>query len=215
MRIIIVGCGRIGSELALQMSLQGHDVTLIDKQSSAFRRLDARFKGKTIEGVGFDRNLLIRAGIERADAVVAVTSGDNSNFIIARIARDIFQVPRVVARLYDPRRAEIYQRLGLRTVSSTVWGVSRVMQLLLHRDLTVIATLHNGEVELVELDVPPQWVSRTVSSVNRSGEISVASIGRKGKVIIPVPATEFQDGDQATVVVLSTSRNQLENLMML
>ncbi len=213
MKVIIVGCGRIGSELALQMSLQGHDITLIDKQSSAFRRLDARFKGKTIEGVGFDRSILMRAGIERADAVVAVTSGDNSNFIIARVARDIFQVPRVVARLYDPRRAEIYQRLGLRTISSTAWGVGRVMQLLLHRDLTVIAALHNGEVELVEIEVPPQWVSRTVSSVNRSGEINVASIARQGKVIIPVPATEFQEGDQATVMVLSTSRNQLENLL--
>jgi hypothetical protein len=125
MRVIIVGCGRMGSELANSLWHDGHDVTVVDKDPRAFYRLGAAFKGATIEGIGFDRDVLIRAGVERADALAATTSGDNSNVITARVARNVFRVPKVIARLYDPRRADIYQRLGLQTVSSTAWGVSR------------------------------------------------------------------------------------------
>jgi len=193
----------------------GHVVTVVDKDPQAFYRLGAAFKGATIEGIGFDRDVLIRAGVERADALAATTSGDNSNFITARVARDVFRVPKVIARLYDPRRAEIYQRMGLQTVSSTAWGVSRAIQLLAHAELNVAITLGNGEVEVLEMEVPLHWVSRTVSNVNVPGEVSVTAITRQGKSFIPTLGTVFQEGDRVAVAALTTSRGRLEDLMAL
>ncbi len=215
MKVIIVGCGRMGSELATQLSYDDHDVTVVDVDPSAFYRLGSTFKGKTVEGVGFDRNVLIRAGVERADALAAATAGDNRNIVIARVARNVFRVPKVVARLYDPRRAEIYQRLGLQTISSTAWGVNRFIQLLAHPDLHVASTLGNGEVEVVEFEVPAHWVSRSVNNVNVPGEIHVTAVSRKGKTFIPTLGTVFQDGDRAATTVLATSRGRLEELLAL
>jgi len=215
MRVIVVGCGRAGAELALQLQQDGHDVVVVDKDPKAFYRLGAGFKGKTVEGIGFDRDVLVRAGIERADALATFTAGDNTNVITARVARNVFRVPKVVARLYDPRRAEIYQRLGLQTVSSTAWGVNRAIQLLIHPDLHVAATLGNGDVELIEFEVPPHWASRTVNNVNVPGEISVVALTRKDKTTIPTLGTVFQDGDRVAIAVLPSSRVRLEELMAL
>jgi trk system potassium uptake protein TrkA len=205
----------MGAELANHMWRDGHDVTVVDKNPQSFYRLGAGFKGATVEGVGFDRGVLIRAGVERADALAATTSGDNSNIITARVARNVFRVPKVIARLYDPRRAEIYQRLGLQTVSSTAWGVSRAIQLLSHAELYVSVTLGNGNVELVELEAPPHWVGRTVSNANVPGEISVVAVTRQGETFIPVTGTVFQNGDRAAVAVLAAARERLEELMAL
>lgn len=215
MRVIIVGCGRMGSELANQLSLDGHEVVVVDRDSRAFYRLDATFKGKTVEGIGFDRDVLRRAGADQADALAAVTAGDNANIITARVARKVFRIPKIVARLYDPRRAEIYQRLGLQTVSSTSWGVSRAIQLLVNPDLYVTLSLGNGEVELVELETPSHWVSRTVHNVNVAGEINVTAIIRQGKAMIPTSGTVFQAGDRLTIAVLSTARSRLEDMLAL
>jgi trk system potassium uptake protein TrkA len=158
---------------------------------------------------------LVRAGVERADALAALTDGDNANIITARVARNVFRVPNVVARLYDPRRAEIYQRLGLQTVSATAWGVGRVIQLLAHRELHVVMTVGNGEVELIDVEVPPHWVNRTVSNVNVPGEISVTAISRQGKAFVPTPGTGFQSEDRLTIAVSATSRRRLEDLLAL
>ena len=215
MKVIIVGCGRMGSELATQLSHDGHDVTVVDTDPLAFYRLGPTFKGTTVEGVGFDRDVLIRAGVERADALAAVTAGDNRNIVIARVARNVFRVPKVVARLYDPRRAEIYQRLGLQTVSSTAWGVNRAIQLLIHPDLHVPVTLGNGDVEVVELEVPSHWVSRTVNNANVPGEINVVALTRKDKTIIPTLGTVFQAGDRVAIAVLVSSRVRLEEMLAL
>lgn len=215
MKVIIVGCGRMGSELANQLSQDGHTVTVVDKDPLAFYRLDATFKGRTVEGIGFDSDVLKQAGVERADALAALTSGDNTNIITARVARNVFRVPKVVARMYDPRRAEIYQRLGLQTVSSTSWGVSRAIQLLIHPDLYVVVSLGNGEVELVEFEAPPHWVNRTVNNVNVPGEIMVSAITRQGKTFVPILGTVFQEGDRLAVTVLSTARGRLEDLLAL
>ena len=215
MRVIIVGCGRMGSELANSLWHDGHDVTAVDVDPQAFYRLGPAFKGKTVEGVGFDRDVLIRAGVERADALAAVTAGDNRNIIIARVARNVFRVPKVIARLYDPRRAEIYQRLGLQTVSSTAWGVSRATQLLVHAELNVAITLGNGEVEMIEMEAPPHWVSRTVNNVDVPGEVSVTAITRQGKTFIPTTGTVFQEGDRVAIAILATARGRLEDLMAL
>lgn len=215
MRVIIVGCGRMGSELANQLSLDGHEVIVVDRDPRAFYRLDAGFKGKTVEGIGFDRDILRRAGADQADALAAVTAGDNANIITARVARKVFRIPKIVARLYDPRRAEIYQRLGLQTVSSTSWGVSRAIQLLVNPDLYVTLSLGNGEVELVELEAPTHWISHTVHNVNVAGEINVTAIIRQGKAMIPTSGTVFQAGDRLTIAVLSTARSRLEDMLAL
>jgi trk system potassium uptake protein TrkA len=216
MKIIIVGCGRMGSELSNQLSGDGHDVTVVDKDPRTFYRLDPSFKGTTVTGHGFDREVLIRAGIERSDALAAVTAGDNTNIITARVAHMVFNVPSVVARLYDPRRAEIYQRLGLQTVSSTRWGVNRVMQLLVHRYLNVAISLGNGEVDVVELEIPPHWVKRTISDVTMPGVIMVAAVTRQGKTWIPLPGAPFHEGDRAALAVQTTTgREQLEKLLAL
>ena len=215
MRVIIVGCGRMGSELALQLSHDSHDVTVVDIDPQAFYRLGPAFKGRTVEGVGFDRDVLVRAGVERTDALAALTSGDNRNVITARVARNVFRVPKVIARLYDPRRAEIYQRLGLQTVSSTAWGVSRAIQLLVHAELNVAISLGNGEVEMLEMELPLHWVSRTVNNVNVPGEVSVTAITRQGKTFIPTLGTVFQEGDRVAIAILATSRGRLEDLMAL
>ncbi len=215
MRVIIVGCGRMGSELALQLSHDGHDVTVVDINPQAFYRLGPAFKGRTVEGVGFDRDVLVRAGVERADALAALTSGDNRNIITARVARNVFRVPKVIARLYDPGRAEIYQRLGLQTVSSTAWGVSRAIQLLAHAELNVAISLGNGEVEMLEMELPLHWASRTVNNVNVPGEVSVTAITRQGKTFIPTLGTVFQEDDRVAIAILATSRGRLEDLMAL
>jgi trk system potassium uptake protein TrkA len=203
----------MGSELAHQLVEDDQDVAVVDVDPRSFERLGPAFKGTTLSGSGLDREVLARAGAESADALAAVTAGDNLNIVIARVARNVFNVPKVVARLYDPRRAEIYQRLGLQTVSSTAWGASRIIQLLGHRELNVIGTLGNGEVELVELEAPPHWVNRTVNNVNVPAEITVTSVSRKGETFIPTTGTTFQSGDRLVIVVLTTARSRLESLL--
>src|SRR4030042_4895721 len=130
MKIIIIGCGRLGSGLVQDLSLRAHTVTVIDRDPLAFERLGPSFKGRTIVGVGFDRDILKQANIERTDALAAVTSSDEENAVIARLARQVFHVPRVVARLSDPRKRGIYQRLGLQTICPTMWGIQRISDLL-------------------------------------------------------------------------------------
>jgi trk system potassium uptake protein TrkA len=140
MKIIVMGCGRVGSQVSMVLSTHGHDVTVIDHDNNAENRLNQNFKGRLLKGLGFDRSVLIQAGIEKSDAFAAVSASDNANIVAARIARNIFKVPRVIARLYDPRRAEIYQRLGLMTISTTTWGAVRIFELITHTDLDVLYT---------------------------------------------------------------------------
>ena len=213
MKVIIVGCGRVGSGLASQLSQEGHDVAIVDKDRQSFSRLASSYKGTMIEGIGFDHQVLLKAGVERADALAAVSSGDNTNIITARVAQKIFRVPRVVARLYDPRRAQIYRRLGLETVSTTSWGVQRVMQLILHGELNVLLSLDGGEVEIIEVEIPPHWIKRTVRHIDMPGEIRVAAISRQGNSFIPTLGAEFQPGDRLTLTVHTSARRRLESLL--
>src|SRR5512139_1762646 len=135
MKIIIIGCGRMGSGLARAMSLRGHAVTVVDRDPAAFERLGPTFKGQTVVGIGFDREVLLKAGIDRADGLAALTESDEANVVAARLASQVFHIPRVVARLYDPRKAEIYKRLGLRTIAPVAWGIARAADLLSHSQL--------------------------------------------------------------------------------
>jgi trk system potassium uptake protein len=213
MKVIVMGCGRIGSQVSKLLAAQNHDVTVIDHDANADGRLGSNFKGRIIKGLGFDRNILIQAGIEQADAFVSASQSDNANIVAARIARNIFHVPRVVARLYDPRRAEIYQRLGLTTISSTNWGAERIFQVLTHTDLDVWDTFGRGEVSLVHLEIPSQLVGRSVSQLNVPGEVMVVSITRNDQAFIPIPGTEFQEGDVLKLSVLSSAMERLEELL--
>src|SRR4030066_2224045 len=180
MKVIIMGCGRVGVQLAWLLVDEGHQVAVIDYDASALTRLGPNFKGQKIVGVGFDRDILVQAGIEQADAFAAASSSDNANIVAARIAHNIFHVPRVVARLFDPQRAEVYRPLGMLTVSSTTGGAERIRELLTSAELDPIFSFGSGEVSLVNIEVPPELVGRVVKARSVSNEIVVVAITRQG-----------------------------------
>jgi trk system potassium uptake protein len=213
MKVIIMGCGRVGEQLSLRMADEGHRVVVVDKEEAALARLPAHFRGRKVKGIGFDRDVLMEAGIEEAEAFAATSSSDNANIIAARIARNIFHVPRVVARLYDPGRAEIYRRLGLVTISSTAWGAERIRELLLYTDLDPLMTFGSGQVSLVALETPPALVGRLVRHLTVPGEISVVTVTREGVVQLPTLGAEFQAGDTIHLAVLATAMDRLESLL--
>jgi trk system potassium uptake protein TrkA len=213
MRVIIMGCGRVGEQVARLMVDEGHAVVVIDYDASALARLGSNFKGRTVRGVGFDRDVLVKAGIEQADAFAATSSSDNANIVAARIARNIFRVPRVVARLYDPRRAEIYRRLGLMTISSTDWGAERIRELILHADLDPRMTFGSGEVCLLSIETPHQLIGRNVKDLSVPGEVVVAAVSRRGKALIPTFGTEFRDGDTIHIIILADAMDRFKRLL--
>ena len=213
MKVIIMGCGRIGSQVSISLDRESHDVTVIDHDSNASGRLGEKFKGRVISGPGFDRDVLTNAGIEQADAFVAASQSDNANIVAARIARNIFHLPRVVARLYDPRRAEIYQRLGITTISSTTWGAERILQLLSHTDLDIWSTFGRGEVSIVSTDTPQHLLAHNVAQLNIPGEIMVISITRNDKAFMPISGTEFQEGDILHLAVTASAMTRLEEML--
>jgi len=213
MKTIIMGCGRVGEQLARLMADEGHQVTVIDSDPSALDRLGPDFKGEKIVGVGFDRNVLLRAGIEQADAFAATSSSDNANIIAARIARNIFQVPRVIARLYDPGRAGIYRRLGLLTISSTTWGAERIRELLTVAELDPLMNFGSGEVAVVSIETPPHLVGRMVRDLTIPMEVSVAAITREGRAFIPTLGSEFRPDDQIHLVILASAMERVKSLL--
>lgn len=213
MKAIIMGCGRVGEQLARLLVSENHDVVVIDQDASALARLGPNFKGEKLEGVGFDHDLLLRAGIERADAFAAASSSDNANIVAARIAHNIFHVPRVVARLFDPRRAEIYRRLGMLTISSTTWGAERIRELLTSADLDPVLSFGSGEVSLMNIEVTPQLVGRMVKDLAIPTEITVIAITRQGAAFIPTLGSQFMEGDMIQVAVLATALERFKNLI--
>ena len=213
MNIIIMGCGRVGEQLSLLLSAEGHAVTVIDHDATALDRLGPAFQGRTVTGVGFDHDVLVEAGIERTDAFAATSSSDNANIVAARIARNVFKVPRVVARLYDPRRAEIYRRLGLLTISSTTWGAERIRELLTHSHLDPVLAFGSGDVCLLEIEAPDQLVGKMVKDLVIPGEIGVIAITRQSRAFIPLGGTEFQARDTLHLVVLASSMDRLANFL--
>jgi trk system potassium uptake protein TrkA len=215
MRLIIIGCGRMGAGLAHALGQRGHAVTLVDRDPGAFEHLPPAFKGRTLAGVGFDRDVLLQAGVERADGLAAVTASDETNVVAARLARVMFRVPRVVARLYDPRKAEIYRRLGVQTISTTAWGIQRISELLGYSQLDSIASLGSGAVDIVEVTVPQLLVGRPAGDLAVPGEVQVVAISRGGGTFLPGPGARFQDGDMVHLGVLATSIDRLKALLML
>jgi len=207
--IVVVGCGRVGSELAMQLSEEGHSVVIIDKNRDAFRRLH-RFNGKTLVGSGFDRDVLFQAEARRADALAAVTSGDNTNILTARIARETFQIPNVVARIYDPRRAVIYQRLGIPTVATVTWTTDQVARRLFPDNEVVEWTDPTGEIRLVERALPDQWVGRHIGGLIGGEEHTPVVVTRSGRARLATPELVGQEGDVVTFAVRASAVEELQ-----
>lgn len=196
-----MGCGRVGSTLAQSLESRGHQVAIIDQSADAFRRLPPGFEGRTVEGVGFDREVLIEAGIEQADAFAAVSSGDNSNIISARLAREIFGIDIVVARIYDAGRAAVYQRLGIPTVATVKWTADQVMRRLLPEGADTEWVDPSGTVRLAEVHAAKDWIGQPVTAVEESSGARVAFLTRYGDGLLPSADTVIQEGDLIHVVM--------------
>ena len=203
MHVVIMGCGRVGSSVAAALERLGHTVAVIDKDSQAFRRLGSEYHGQQVVGNGFDRQVMIEAGIERAGAFAAVSSGDNSNIISARVARENFGVEHVVARIYDAKRAEVYERLGIPTVATVPWTTDRMMRTLLPDGVAAAWRDPSGKVAVLQLPVHEAWVGHTVRELQESTGARVAFIMRFGGGVLPEPKTVIQADDQIYVAALS------------
>jgi trk system potassium uptake protein len=203
--IVIMGCGRVGSSVAHTLEDQGHSVAVIDQNPEAFRKLHSGFKGTKVTGIGFDRDVLSEAGIERADAFAAVSSGDNSNVIAARVARESFGVRRVVARIYDPRRAEVYQRLGIPTVATVAWTADQMLRRLLPEGAESLWRDPTGAIVLAEVAYADAWLGEKVCDMESEASARVAYISRVGEALIPSPNLVLQEGD--VVHVIATQRD--------
>ncbi|KUO10367.1 potassium channel family protein [Streptomyces sp. DSM 15324] len=213
MKVIVVGCGRVGAGLAALLASEGHDVEVVDRRPKAARRLPDSPRIRFHEGNGFSRAVLRTAGIEHADAFVAVTSGDNSNIVSARTAKDTYRVPIVLARIYDPRRADIYRDLGIPTITSVRWTVHQLHRMLLHRHLSPELGFGNGETLLVRSEVPAYLAGRRLSEFDVDGEIRVVEVTRAGRSLIPAHGTSAQTGDLVTFAVAATALGRLRGFL--
>jgi len=199
--VVIMGCGRVGSSLAAELEAAGHSVAIIDQSREAFRRLGPDFKGRTVTGVGFDRDTLVEAGIETASAFAAVSNGDNSNIIAARVAREVFGVSNVVARIYDSGRAEIYQRLGIPTVATVLWATDQILRRLMPEGARSEWRDATGTISLNEVHPAADWYGSAVLRIENVTNARVAFITRLGEGLIPDEHTVLQEGDLVHVIV--------------
>ena len=213
MRVVIMGCGRVGSQLANILSLDGHDVRVIDMNPESFKRLNKSFKGEKIIGFGFDREVVEKAGIKNADAFASVTNGDNRNIVGALIAKKEYHVPMVVTRIYDPVRASVYQKLGIATISPTTWAANEIKELICHPHMLSQLSFGNGEVELVEVEVTHSIAGHLIKKINVPGEIVVTAVTRLGSAFVPVDGTVMQEGDILHIAVMASAISQLERML--
>lgn len=213
MHVVIGGYGRVGRYLARMLEFEGHSVSVIDQNPDAFEEEDDDILGSKFVGPVFDRDVLERAGIEDADCFAAVTSGDNSNIVAARTAKEHYRVPRVIARIYDPRRAEIYRGLGISTIASVTWTSTRLLDMITHPDLHSEYQYGDADVELIEVTAPAGLEGRAISQLNVPGEIAVASIVRGGHAYLPEESDVFEKNDQIFINVLRESTTKLERLL--
>jgi trk system potassium uptake protein TrkA len=210
--VVIVGCGRVGSTLALSLISSGHSVAVVDRKSDAFFRLRDNFAGQTITGIGFDRDVLEQAGIKKASAVAAVTNGDNSNILVARVARESFGIENVVARISDPKRAEIYERLGIATVATVKWTSDRILRRILPDLPAVEWSDPSSSVVLVERTLPDSLVGEKVLELEIKGA-RISALRRLSAAVIPDSKTLVQQGDIAYFTVEKDSVNSLDEFL--
>jgi trk system potassium uptake protein len=209
--VVIVGCGRVGSSLARELLSAGHTVAIIDKRAAAFERFLSDWPGQKIVGFGFDRDRLHEAGIEQADALAAVTSGDNSNIMVARIAKETYQVKRVMARIYDPRRAGVYERLGIPTVATVEWTTDQALRRLLPEESRAEWVDPTGGVALIERRLPDTWVGRKLQELEEPGRWRIVSLTRTGKAQLADLSLLAQENDVVTVSVVGDAMHDLED----
>ena len=213
MHIVVMGCGRVGSGLALQLQAQGHTVAVIDQNSAAFRRLGDDFDGTTVAGVGFDQDTLVEAGIEQAGAFAAVSNGDNSNIIAARVARETFNTENVVARIYDAKRAEIYERLGIPTIATVPWTINRLVRQIVGAAMEESWRDPSGAVAALRVQPHEGWVGHTIQEFERAVNGRVAMINRFGKGEVPLATTLLQDGDAMFVFIADADREAMRDVL--
>jgi trk system potassium uptake protein TrkA len=207
-----MGCGRVGSSLATELEAAGHSVAIIDQSREAFRRLGPNFKGRTVSGVGFDRDTLLEAGIETADAFAAVSNGDNSNILAARVARETYGVANVVARIYDPGRAEIYQRLGIPTVATVIWATDQILRRLVPEGSRSEWRDASGAVQLCEMHPHKDWFGMGITEIEAATGARVAFITRLGEGLIPDAHSVLQEGDLLHVTVRDSEISKVEQI---
>lgn len=203
MHIVIMGCGRVGSLLARQLSEAGHSVAVIDRDPEAFRRLGPEFRGQQVLGMGFDRDTLIKARIGEAHAFAAISSGDNSNIIAARVAREQFNVETVVARIYDPKRAAVYERLGIPTVATVPWTADRLLREIVPEGLVSEWRDPTGKAAIAALPYHRGWIGRPLAELELACRVHVAFVVRFGEALLPAADTIVQDGDVIYAAVLA------------
>ena len=213
MKVIVVGCGKMGSGLALELVKKGHMVTVIGAAMEEFSLLGKGFQGETIVGVAFDKQILEQAGIERVDAVVACTKSDETNALIGRISRNNYRVPRVISRLYDPRKAEIYRSLGIQTISATEWGVKHAIELLSYEQLDIVAGLGNGGVDIVRVETTELLIGKKIADLTVTGEFHVVALSRLNQTILPTLGTQLYKGDVVYFAVLTASVKKFKHVL--
>lgn len=212
MHIVILGCGRVGSLLATNLDQQGHSVAIIDQEASAFRKLSPNFTGITVKGVGFDRETLESAGIIRAHAFAAVSSGDNTNILGARVARETYGVEHVIARIYDPKRASVYQRLGIPTVATVSWTVTEIMKAVLPTGATEEFTDPTGTVTLAEVPLHELWFGRNASELEEATGARIAFVTRYGAAVLPTKTLVLQQDDSLHLLFSPGERARIEGI---
>ena len=212
MRVIIMGCGRVGSELSNALA-GDHDVAIVDKNPDAFHAFPPGDKARQLVGLGFDRDVLEDAGIKDADAFVAVSSGDNSNIVSARVALEYYHVPKVIARIYDSRRAEIYERLNIPTVATTRWGVKQIQLMLFHDREEIRETLGGGDLLRLRVPVPAHLAGKPVSSLEVDGKVRVAGISRGGGGFIPAESSTLQANDYLILMIAKEGLDLVDELL--
>jgi len=209
MRVIVIGCGRLGAELSYNLYKRGHDVSVIDNVPASFNNLPADFQGRLNEGEALSEDVLHRAGMEKADAVAAVTNSDALNAVVAYVAKEVYKVKNVLARNYDPRTRELFEFYGLQTVSSTSWGAQRMEELIFHSDIRTIFSAGNGEIEIYEVVINDLWNGRTFNELIECEDCLPVSLTRGGRAIIPTKESVLHTGD---VVLISATFEGIESL---
>jgi len=213
MKYLIIGCGRMGTGVTAALLRKGHAVALVDKSPKIAEQLEPRLREHFVEGSAFDREVLIRAGIEHADGLAAMTSNDEVNVIAARLARIIFHVPRIVARLYDPRKRELYRRLGIQVAATLSWSINRCVDLLSYSELEAVASMGHGEVEIVQVEAGALLEGHKVGSITVPGEVLVVALSRHGKTFLPSPETALHRRDVIHIAVLTASAERLRAIL--
>lgn len=213
MRVIIVGCGRVGSQLANALSAERHEVVVIDRDPLSFGRLSRDFAGRMLTGIGFDREILQKADIEGAEALAATTDSDNVNIVVAVTAKETFKVPRVVARIYDPQAAEIYRREGIPTVTATLLAANSMKAMIVHGPLASLSTCGSGEVQFLTFEVPKPLAGRTIKDLTLPGEALVGAVVRRGHAMIATTGTLLETGDVLHITAAVTAIPKLEKLL--